>query len=61
MTIEELQNNYIIDPQGDWRKTLTEEEKQLVRKMDNGRIGELLKELQYIINMRKKVKDYGKC
>lgn len=61
MTIEEIQVNYIIEPNGDWRQELTEDEIQVVREMDNGRVGELLKELQHIIHKRKEAKSYDKC
>lgn len=61
MTIEEIQVNYIIEPNGDWRQELTKDEIQVVREMDNGRVGELLKELQHIIQKRKEAKSYDKC
>ncbi len=58
MTLDEIQKNYISEPDGAWREQLTEEGKRIVTEMDNSRIGRLVRLLQMVSESG--VNKYGK-
>lgn len=58
MTLDDIQKNYISEPDGAWRESLTEEEKRMVTEMDNSRIGKLTRLLQMVLESE--VNQHGK-